>query len=133
MARDKHFQAYLKEIAPYVIVVGSFARWTETNRSDIDCYIKNRPEIERETDYELNQTYMPELIEITHKYGYVFSSCIIGHIAIELDVPRMVELSSLYKIPRTSPITKRCIYGVKMECAVDDKEAYYEDCLGYDD
>lgn len=133
MTKDKNFQAYLKEIAPYVIVVGSFARGTATDWSDIDCYIKNRPEIERENDYDLDETYMPELIEITKKHGYEFSSCIIGHIAIEFNVPRMVELSSLYKIPKTSPITKRIVNGVEMECAVDDKNASYEDCLGYED
>lgn len=133
MNKYEKFQNYLKDISPYIIVVGSFARGEETAESDIDCYIKSRPEKEREENYDLDESYMPEILEITKRYGYEFSSCIIGHIAIEFFVPRMIELSSLFKIPRTSIITKRVIEGVELECAIDDKDASYEECLGYID
>lgn len=131
MDRYEKFQNYLKDIAPYIIVVGSFARGEETINSDIDCYIKSRPAKEREDNYDLDETYMPEILEITKRYGYQFSSCIIGHIAIDFYVPRMIELSSHYMIPKTTPITKRFVEGVELECAIDDKEAPYEECLGY--
>ena len=38
-----------------------------------------------------------------------------GHISIEEDVPRMVELSYHYKIQKDTPITERVIYGVEGE------------------
>lgn len=132
MTKLERFENFLKDIAPYVIVVGSYARGTETDESDIDCWIKTRPDEERGNDYELEETYMPEILQIVEKYNYGISSCIIGHIAIDFYVPRMIELSSLFKIPKGTPITKRVIYGVELECAVDDKDANYEDCMGYD-
>ena len=37
--RMELFESFLRAIAPYVIVVGSFGRNEETEDSDIDCYL----------------------------------------------------------------------------------------------
>lgn len=45
------FESFLRAIAPYVIVVGSFGRNEETEDSDIDCYLRSKTpeEIDLET------------------------------------------------------------------------------------
>lgn len=37
---SKRFQDFLREIAPYVVVVGSFAKGTQTAESDIDLLMR---------------------------------------------------------------------------------------------
>lgn len=128
------FSSFLKEIAPYVIVVGSFARKTETDESDIDCYLRSYPISER--DYENNITsYMPKILEIIQKYGYKTESVFPQHIAIpsQNEVMRMVEITSSYRIPCTEQIFSRNIYGVQFLCAVDDKEADFSNCYDNED
>lgn len=123
------FENFLEDIAPYVIVVGSFARKEEHDESDIDCYLRNRPP--EDVDPEIrNDTFMPEILDIIQRYGYFVDSVIVGHIAVERQpgVPRMVEISSHYKIPTNSNVFQRIIHGVRFLCAVDDKECPYENC-----
>lgn len=123
------FANFLKELAPYVIVVGSFARYTETIESDIDCFLRARP-IE-EIDYEIgDDSYMPEILKLLQKYRYITDSVIVGHIAVErqVGVPRMVEISTHYRIPYTEAIFTREIYGVPFLCAVDNKSTLFENC-----
>lgn len=123
------FEKFLEDIAPYVIVVGSFARKEEHDRSDIDCYLRSRnpenvnPEIG-------NDTFMPEILDIIRRYGFYADSVVVGHIAVERQpgVPRMVEISSHYRIPLSSNIFHREIYGVQFLCAVDDKDCPNENC-----
>ena len=128
------FPDFLKELAPYVIVVGSFARCNETEKSDIDCFLRARP-VDK-VDCELgNDSYMPEVLEIIKKYGYITESVIIRHIDVERQpgVPRMVEISTHYHIPYTEAVFVREIYGVPFLCAVDNKNTPFEDCYDYAD
>ena len=104
------FESFLRAIAPYVIVVGSFGRNEETEDSDIDCYLRSKTpeEIDPETG---DDTYMPE-------------------------IPRMVEISYHYCIPYAEPVFERVIYGVRFLCAKDDKNCSLDersDFLDWDD
>ena len=123
------FEEFLQKIAPYVIVCGSFAREEENAASDIDCFLRSRP-IE-EIDLEIgNDTYMPEILEIIKEYGFITDSVIVGHIAVERQdgVPRMVEISSHYKLPHENKMFYRDIHGVKLLCCQDNKEADADEC-----
>lgn len=126
------FKDFLKEIASFIVVVGSYARHEETKESDIDCYLRWRPRDEVDPELE-NDSYMDDIIRIVERYGYEWTSVVMGHIAIERQcgVPRMVEISSYYKIPTTSKLFYRNIYGVDLLCAADDKTCDISKC--YDD
>ena len=133
---SEKMKAFLKDIAPYVVVVGSFARQEETDLSDIDCYLKNRPL--EEVDCELgNDTYMPEILSIIEKHGLseFCDSVLVGHIAVERTsgLPRMVEIASYYKIPHWETLFYREIEGVAMLCAQDHKETDLEECYDSSD
>ncbi len=120
------FCNFLRELAPYVVVVGSFGRGEEHDGSDIDCYLRSRPRAEVNPEAaENNETYMPEVRELVERYGYITGSVIAGHIAVERqpEVPRMVEVSSHYRIRSTEAVSIREIYGVPFLCAKDDKDA----------
>ena len=67
------FERFLQDIAPYVIVVGSFARKEERDGSDIDCYLRNRaPE---DVNPEIgNDTFMPEILDIIQQYGFLLGT-----------------------------------------------------------
>lgn len=125
------FVSFLRELAPYVVVVGSFARKDEHDSSDIDCFLRSRPvdevDPEKSADYE---SYMPEVLALIQKYGFVSDSVIVGHIDVERQpgVPRMVEISTHYRIRHEEPVSVREIYGVPFLCAVDDKDAPPEEC-----
>lgn len=129
--RDTKLASFLAEIAPYVVVVGSFARNQETELSDIDCYLRNRPV--EEVDPELgNETYMPEILEIIekHELSDFCDSVLVGHIAVERTsgFSRMVEVASYYRIPISSELFYREIEGVKMLCAADNKDTDLNSC-----
>jgi len=51
---DMKFVNFLKEIAPYVIVVGSFARNEEHAGSDIDCFLRARPRVASDAVFDGN-------------------------------------------------------------------------------
>lgn len=130
------FKEFLKEIKPYVVVVGSYARGTQTEYSDIDFYIKRRPlkEIE-DSGYEIDEHYMPEILDIINKYNFETSSVIIGHICVERgnEVSIMTELSSHYAIPKGSEIFKINILGMEFEAAIDVKDTPYENFFDYEE
>lgn len=122
----EQFSSFLRELAPFVVVVGSFGRGEENDGSDIDCYLRSRPRAEVDPEAaENNETYMPEVLKLVERYGYVTDSVIAGHIAVERqpEVPRMVEVSSHYHIRSSEALTVREIYGVPFLCARDDKDA----------
>ena len=124
-------QEFLSEIAPYVVVVGSFARREERDESDIDCFLRSRPV--EEVDLEIgNDTYMPEILQIIDRYDLSdhTDSVLVGHIAVERSagIERMVEISSHYRIPSEVQPFYRSVEGVKMMCAVDDKAARVDEC-----
>lgn len=130
-------QEFLKEISPYCIVCGSYAREEETDDSDIDFYVKSKPQdvIDRELEENyynpVEETYIGKIIEIAEKYNLYWTSVIINHIAVEKqeNFPIMMEFSSLYKIPKDSPIKERELFGVKLLTAKDDKDCPIEDCI----
>lgn len=122
---SKRFQDFLKEIAPYVVVVGSFAKGTQTAESDIDLYIRHRPL--DEVDCEIsNETYIDEVIATAEEYGYRWDSICVGCIAIYAEV--MLDCSTLFKIPISSPVKEVKIGETSLLCAEDDKEASYDSC-----
>ena len=125
-----NFISFLREIAPYVVVVGSFARENEHDESDIDCFLRSRPRHEVDLENPKTETYMHEILEIIKRYGFITDSVIVGHVNIEQQqgVPRMVEIASYYRIPHNERLTVREIYGVPFLCAADNKESRYEDC-----
>lgn len=128
------YKEFLKEISKYVIVVGSFARGTQTIESDIDCYVKRRPqkEIDENFEQDIDEYYMPELIKLANKYNFIWSSVIIGHIALERfenNIPRMIELSYHYNIGKTEEIKKIEIEGIQFDAANDNKDLLFEDTI----
>lgn len=132
---NQNYINFLEEISPYVIVVGSFAKGTQRPESDIDLYIKRRPEkeLEERWEEELDEYYMPEIIDIANKYDFHFTSVIIGHIAIERtnNIPRMIELSYHYNISKNEPIKKIEIEGIKFKAAIDNKDLNFEETIDY--
>lgn len=136
---DEKFSDFLRELAPYVVVVGSFGRGEERDGSDIDCYLRARPRSEVDPEAETNnETYMPEVMELIRDRGYVVDSVLSGHIAVERQegVPRMVEISSHYRIRHTERVYVREIYGVPFLCAFDDKDTPLEEryeCVDWSD
>lgn len=121
---DERFISFLRELAPYVVVVSSFGRGEEHDGSDIDCYLRARPRAEVDLEAEVNnETYMPEVAELIERRGYITDSVAAGHIAVERQagVPRMVEISSFYHIRSSEEVRVRKIYGVPFLCAKDDK------------
>lgn len=125
------YRSFLEEITPYVVVVGSFGRGQENLASDIDCFLRSRPreEVDLEVD---NETYMPEILELIKNNNLEWSSVICGHVAVERQpgFPRMIEISSHYRIPCVAQPFYRDVDGVLMLCAEDDKKCDYK--LAYD-
>jgi len=101
----KSLSEILQDIAPYVIVTGSYAFGTQKATSDIDFYVKARSDEDREKECEetgidwsdTEETYVPTLIRYFESLGYEWSSCFIESFAIdETDIP--LEFSSFYSI-----------------------------------
>jgi len=131
------YRSFLNEIAPYVVVVGSFSRNAEGSGSDIDCFLRSRPRDEVDPDLD-NETFMPEMMNLIERNNLDWSSVIVGHVAIEPQpgFPRMIEISSHYRIPVTSQLFYRNVDGVRMLCAPDDKACDVEskyDAIVWDD
>lgn len=119
----------LKELSPYVYVVGSYARGTQTNESDIDLYIKMKSEEYMDKEIEQLQSkgiydmpdeyYMKECIDIFNKYNVKWDSCIIGHIS-SINLPIMIEASWHYVVDEdTAEIIEIDILGIKMKATLD--------------
>lgn len=125
------YSTFLKEIAPYVVVVGSFGRHEEHSESDIDCFLRSRPRADVDPEQD-NETYMPEILSILDKYNLDWSSVLVGHIAVERQpgFPRMVEISSHYRIQYIQHPFYRDVDGIRMLCARDNKECAHD--LTYD-
>lgn len=133
---DEQFISFLRELAPYVVVVGSFGRGEEHDGSDIDCYLRARPRAEVDPEAEVNnETYMPEVLQLIKAHGYIMDSVLEGHVDVERQygVPRMVEISSYYRIRSSEQVRIREIYGVPFLCARDDKDAPLEELYEYMD
>lgn len=123
------YRSFLKEIAPYVVVVGSFARGEESFHSDIDCFLRSRPR--EDVDLEVgDETFMPEILDLILKNGLEWSSVLCGHVAIDKQpgFPRMIEISSHYRIPVVSEPFYRDVDEIQMLCARDDKNYDFDFC-----
>lgn len=119
----------LKELEPYVYVVGSYARGTQTNESDIDLYVRMKSEEQMDKEIEELQSkgiydmpdeyYMKECISIFNKYNVIWDSCIIGHISSE-NLPIMIEASWHYVVDEdNAEIFDIDILGIKMKATID--------------
>lgn len=130
MSNEKDFSSFLRQLAPYVVVCGSFARGEETEASDIDCFLRSRPRQEIGPETVTDETYMPEVLDLIQRFGYNTSSVIVGHVAVERQegVPRMVEVSSHYHINHKQPVFYREVSGARLMCAIDEKETFREEC-----
>lgn len=113
----------LSELEPYVIVVGSYATGKATASSDIDLYVKRRPEEELEVDWygELEEHYMDKVIEVFENNQLSWDSLVIGYIHTE-DLAVQLEASSLFRIHKDAELKTIELFGVRMLSAVDDKE-----------
>lgn len=127
---DPRLQKVLQELKPYVIVVGSFAKGTNNEDSDIDLYIKRRPQEELDQDWfgELEEHYIDKVIEVFERNGLSWDSLIVGYVHTN-DLPVQIEASSLFKIPKNAEIKTIDVFGVEMEPIIDDKNISYEDTL----
>ena len=109
----------LKDIRPYVIVTGSYARGAQTELSDIDFFVKEKTEEERDRECEekgidysdTEETYVEDLIRYFESLGYSWSSCFIGSFAID-DTEIPLEFSAFYSID--GDLFEIEILGVKM-------------------
>lgn len=108
-------QQILEYISPYVIVTGSYAHGTQSERSDIDFYIKNIPEdlIDYEAAY-VEDTYCRPLMRFFAKLGYLCGSVMIESFHVD-DTYIPLEFSGLYDIEdEVFPIE---ILGVTMQAS----------------
>lgn len=108
----------LETIKDKVIVTGSYAYGTQTTFSDIDMFIKEIPEDEREYDeyYECkSETYCEELIAYFEKLGYAWDSVFISSFSVD-DTFIPLEFSAYYDIDIDNTFEIE-ILGVKMQAA----------------
>ena len=116
-------QKVLTELKPYVIVVGSFAKGTNNSQSDIDLYIKSRPEEEMDEDLsgELEDTYIDKVIEVFEQNDLFWDSVMIGAVHTN-SLFIQIEASYLFRIHKDEPVRIINLFGVEMESAIDNKE-----------
>lgn len=128
----ENFKRFLKTIAPWVILCGSFARHEERESSDIDFYVRQKPQ-DPEQEPPIDSSYLPDIIKVAKDFGYDIESCVIGSITIpstETGV-RQLEFSYLYKLPTYRLPHTRNVYGVDFIAICDEKDSkapFYEDC-----
>ena len=106
----------LKDIKDYVIVTGSYATGKQTVTSDIDFYIKARPE--EEVDLEANpveDTYCRQLMKYFENRGYQVGSVFIDSFHVdESAIP--LEFSHYYEIDENNCFDID-ILGVKLKAS----------------
>ena len=107
----------LEDIKNYVIVTGSYATGTQNSNSDIDFYIKGKPEdeIDLETNY-VEDTYCMTLIRYFNKKGYRIGSVYIDSFHID-DTIIPLEFSSSYEVDENNTF-EIDILGIKMTASI---------------
>ena len=131
------FQQLLEKLAPYVIVVGSFAKGTYkgTLYSDLDFYIRRRPQEELDKDLygELPEHYTDTVQEIFEQNGIEFESLMIGHFGVKptQQIPLLLEFYTMFLIPKDEKIFNLDVFGVTMKAAKDNKDIQLEDTIDY--
>ena len=119
----KSIQEILQDIAPYVIVTGSYAEGTQTMWSDIDFYVLDKSDSERDRQAEeegiewsdTDETYIHDLILYFEDLGYTWDSCFPLTFDIDEVYPRL-EFSAFY-MPDLNNIFEIEIRGVKLRAA----------------
>lgn len=115
----KSFSEILQDIAPYVIATGSYAFGTQKATSDIDFYVKQKSDEERDKECEekgiewseTEETYIQDLIRYFESIGYEWSSCFPESFAVDdTDIP--LEFSVFYSIDNNLFEIEIC--GVKL-------------------
>lgn len=112
------------------MVVGSFAKGTNHADSDIDLYIKRRPQEELDEDWygEMEDTYIDKVIEVFEQNRLKWDSLFVGYVHTN-DLSIQIEASYLFKIPKNPTIQPLEVFGVEMDSTVDDKNINYGDTL----
>lgn len=108
----------LEHIKDKVIVTGSYAYGEQTVLSDIDMYIKEIPEEEREYDeqYEvIAENYCEELTAYFESLGYEWDSLFPSSFSID-DTFIPLEFSAFFSIDEDNTFEIE-ILGVKMQAA----------------
>lgn len=120
------FFDFLHEVAPYVVLCGSYARGEENENSDLDFYVRQKPQNPDE-EPPMDTSYLPEIMEVCRKYGYEMDSCVIGSITLSAEATGtiQVEFSYMYKLPVDNPIEVKNWFVPFLAC-VDDKDVPYE-------
>ena len=128
------FTEFLKAVAPYVVLCGSYAREEHTPLSDLDFYVRQKPQ-DPDEEPPVDTSYLPDIIQIVREFGYDFDSCVIGSITLSsmTTSASQVEFSSLYRLPISSPIGVRVVHGILFLTCEDDKTAHFSDCYESDD
>lgn len=101
----KSLSEILQDIKPYVIVTGSYAFGTQKPSSDIDFYVKQKSDEERDRESEekgiewseTEETYIQDLIRYFESIGYEWSSCFLESFAVD-DTEIPLEFSAFYSI-----------------------------------
>ena len=124
------YELFLQEIAPYVVLCGSYARGEENENSDLDFYVRQKPQ-DPDKEPEIDTSYLPKITALAKCFGYEIDSCVVGSITLPSDSTkgRQLEFSYLYKLPVENPLGVREIDGVTFLTCIDNKEAKYDDCF----
>lgn len=120
----------LNDLKPYVIVVGSFAKGTNKANSDIDLYVKRRPQKELDEDWynEIQEHYIDKVIEVFESNGLGWDSLFVGYVHTN-DLSVQVEASSLFRIHKDEELKIIDVFGVEMLSAIDNEELDYDKTL----
>ena len=120
---------FLKRIAPYVVLCGSWARGEETESSDLDFYVRQKPQNSEEEPL-IDTSYLPDIIQIVEEFGYSIDSCVIGSITLTEETTKgpQLEFSSLYRLPKNRKLKVRVFAGVPFITCVDDKTTPFDSC-----
>lgn len=128
----KQLQKVLSEVRPYVIVCGSFATGKNNRWSDIDMYIKRRPQDELDEDWynEVEEHYIDKVLEVFESNGLEWDSIVAGYIHTNT-LPVQLEAASYFKIHKDTEIKIIDVFGVKMESGADNKDVRFDDAIDY--
>lgn len=121
---------FLNRISPYVVLCGSYAKGQETEASDLDFYVRQKPQ-NPEEESPIDTSYLPDIIQIAEEFGYEIDSCVLGSITLSAETTGIIQLefSYLYRLPKGNPIRIRNVLGVDFLTCEDDKNVPFEDCF----
>lgn len=120
---------FLHRLAPWVVLVGSYAREEETSSSDLDFYVRQKKQDPFE-EPPVDTSYLPDIVELAVEFGYRVDSCCVGSITLPMETTGVIQLefSYLYRIPKDSKVYTRTILKTPFLTCVDNKETPFSDC-----